>query len=83
MIETNQNYLESLIGIQYRGAYTQTLPKKSMEFEFWADVDGNESVDYQLLDLVETDSWNLEAGYNEPLRIRSNNNWDIWRMIDG
>lgn len=54
-----------------------------MEFEFWADVDGNESVDYQLLDLVETDSWNLEAGYNEPLRIRSNNNWDIWRMIDG
>lgn len=83
MIESNQNYLESHVGIQYRGAYTQTLPKKSMEFEFWADETGDESVDHPLLDLVETDDWNLQAGYNEPLRIRSNNNWEIWRIIDG
>ena len=82
MIEKNQNYLESNIGIQYRGASSQAYPKKSMEFEFWNDTLGTESEDHSLLNMVNTDSWNLQAMYNEPLRIRSKTNNDLWRMIN-
>lgn len=82
MIETNQNYLESHIGIQYRGVWTQSLPKKSMEIEFWTDSTGNETQNYTLLGMVDDDDWNLQAMYNEPLRIRSKTNNDLWRMIN-
>lgn len=83
LIESDGTHVESHVGIQYRGAWTQTLPKKSMEIEFWTDETGEEDYNQQLLDLISDDDWNFEAGYNEPLRIRSNNNWEIWRMIDG
>ena len=43
MIESNQNFLESFIGIQYRGASSQALEKKSMEIEFWKDENGTET----------------------------------------
>lgn len=82
MIETNQNFLESYIGIQYRGGWTQSLPKKSMEFKFWTDETGNETQDYSLLGMANDDGWNLQAMYNEPLRIRSKTNNDLWRMIN-
>lgn len=82
MIETNQNYLESNIGIQYRGGWSQSLPKKSMEIEFWADTTGNQTQDYSLLGMVNDDDWNLQAMYNEPLRIRSKTNNDLWRVIN-
>ncbi|WP_026473785.1 CotH kinase family protein [Alkaliflexus imshenetskii] len=82
MIETNQNYLESYVGIQYRGASSQSYPKKSMEIEFWTDNTGNTTQDYSLLGMVNDDDWNLQAMYNEPLRIRSKTNNDLWRMIN-
>ncbi|MFW5658285.1 MAG: CotH kinase family protein [Bacteroidota bacterium] len=82
MIETHQQYLESHIGIQYRGAWSQTLPKKSMDIEFWTDSTGNEHQDYTLLGMVNDDDWNLQAMYNEPLRLRSKINNDLWPMIN-
>jgi hypothetical protein len=82
MMETNQNYIESNIGVQYRGAWSQTLPKKSMEIEFWADTSGIQTLDYALLGMVNDDDWNLQAMYNEPLRIRSKTNNDLWRLIN-
>jgi hypothetical protein len=82
MIESDQHYLESYIGIQIRGGWTQTLPKKSMEIEFWTDTTGNETQDFSLLGMVNDDDWNLQAMFNEPLRIRSKTNNDLWRMIN-
>ncbi|MEZ5059202.1 MAG: CotH kinase family protein [Saprospiraceae bacterium] len=82
MIESDQNYLESYVGIQIRGGWTQTLPKKSMEIEFWTDTTGNETQDFSLLGMVNDDDWNLQAMFNEPLRIRSKTNNDLWRMIN-
>ena len=78
MIETNQAAVSSFIGIQYRGGWTQTLPKKSMEIEFWSDSTGAETQDVSLLGLRTDDDWNLQAMYNEPLRIRSKTNNDLW-----
>ncbi|CAH8282593.1 putative secreted protein (Por secretion system target) [Mariniflexile fucanivorans] len=82
MIETNQNFLESNIGIQYRGGWSQSLAKKSMEIEFWTDSTGAETEDYNLLGMANNDDWNLQAMYNEPLRIRSKTNNDLWRKIN-
>ncbi len=82
IIESNQNYLESLVGIQYRGGLSQTFAKKSMEIEFYEDETGEESVDYSLIGLVATDKYNLQAMYNEPLRMRNKTNFDIWRIIN-
>lgn len=81
MIETNRDELDAYIGIQYRGGFTQTLAKKSMEIEFWEDSSGSESVDYSLLGLHEDDKWNLQALFNEPLRINSKVANDLWGNI--
>lgn len=80
-IETDSLPIESKIGIQLRGATSQSYPKKSYEFEFWEDSIGNETKDYKLLGMTTSDKWNLQAMYNEPLRIRSKTNNDLWRKI--
>lgn len=82
MIEKDQRFLESDIGIQFRGSWSQTLLKKSMEIEFWTDSSGDETQDHSLLGMVNDDDWNLQAMYNEPLRIRSKTNNDLWRSIN-
>jgi len=82
LIESNGNVIESKIGIQLRGATSQTYPKKCFEFEFWDDSIGVVSHDYKLLGMTTSDKWNLQAMYNEPLRIRSKTNNDLWRKIN-
>ena len=82
MIESNGNLTQSDIGIQYRGGWSQTLPKKSMEIEFWTDPKESDQQDFALLGMRSDDDWNLQAMYNEPLRIRSKTNFALWQMID-
>ena len=53
-----------------------------MEIEFWTDNIGNETQNHALLGMTNDDDWNLQAMYNEPLRIRSKTNNDLWRMIN-
>jgi len=81
LIESNQNSLTSDIGIQLRGAYSQSLPKKSFEIEFWEDQNGNETHDVSLLGMHSDDGYNLQAMYNESLRFHSKTNNDLWKMI--
>lgn len=65
------------MGIEFRGSWSQTFPKKSYRIEFWSGPD--EETDLQLLGMREDDDWNLQALYNEPLRVRSPVNNRIWR----
>ncbi|MFT3737670.1 MAG: CotH kinase family protein [Breznakibacter sp.] len=81
LVETDQNEVVSPIGIEYRGGWSQTLPKKSLEIEFWQDGTGNETLEYSLLGMTAKDDWNLQAMYNEPMRIRSKTNNELWRKI--
>lgn len=81
LTENNGNSISSDIGIEYRGGFSQTLPKKSMEIEFWEDNTGEETVDYSLLGMRSDDDWNLQAMYNEPLRFLSKTNNDLWRLF--
>lgn len=70
------------IGIEYRGAWSQTLPKKSLRIEFWADEEWSETIDVGFLDMRSDDDWNMQAMFNEPLRINNQVSWEVWDRID-
>lgn len=81
LIESNQNLVVSNIGIQYRGASSQSYPKKPFEIKFWNDEQGTETHDEKLLGMHSDDGWNLQAMYNEPLRFHSKTSNDLWKLI--
>jgi spore coat protein CotH len=81
MVESNHTVLTSNIGIEYRGGWSQSLPKKSLRIEFWEDVKGITTRDVSLLGMRSDDDWNLQAMFNEPMRIRSKTNSALWLMI--
>lgn len=73
--------ISSMIGVEYRGASSQSYPKKSMEVEFWLDENGNETQDISVLNLFEDDAVNLQAMYIEKLRINSVTANDLWQEV--
>lgn len=66
------------IGIEYRGGYSQSLPKKSFLIEFREDTDYSTTRDVSLLGLRSDDDWNLQAMAVEPLRLRSVIGQELW-----
>lgn len=81
MIEPDQTETTGYIGIEYRGGWTQRLPKKSYRLEFRQDIQGDTARDVCLLGMRSDDDWNLQAMANEPLRIRSKTNNALWKKI--
>ncbi|KFC23187.1 Por secretion system C-terminal sorting domain-containing protein [Epilithonimonas lactis] len=81
LIENNGTITTSNAGIEYRGATSQNYPKKSFEIEFWKDNAGSETLDISLLGMREDKDWNLQAIYNEPLKITSSTAWEVWKRI--
>jgi hypothetical protein len=55
LCQGNGDYVESAMGVEYRGSWTQTLPKKSFRIEFWEDETGNETKDFSLLGMRSDD----------------------------
>ena len=70
--------ISSNIGIEIRGGFSQTYPKKTYDIEFWNDASGMETIDVQFGNLREDDDWVLDAMYNEPLRINSYLAHKLW-----
>ena len=66
-----EEIIESNIGIEIRGGFSQSYPKKTYDLEFWNDEFGDETKDVNFGDLRSDDDWILDALYNEPLRLRS------------
>lgn len=81
LVESEQSSISSDIGVEIRGGWSQTLPKKSLEIEFWEDPTGEETLDFSLLGMRLDDDWNLQAMFNEPLRFLSKTNNDLWRLF--
>ncbi|MDF7814702.1 CotH kinase family protein [Hymenobacter sp. YC55] len=81
MVEESGLITQSNIGVQIRGAYSQTFPKKSYELSFWNDTVGAVDRDVRLLNMREDNKWNLQAMYNEPLRINSKVANELWLDI--
>ncbi|MBT9392967.1 CotH kinase family protein [Hymenobacter sp. NST-14] len=73
--------IESALGIEIRGGFSQTYPKKSYELSFWHDSTGQQSADVQLLGMRTDNKYNLQALYNEPLRIRSKTANALWQEV--
>ncbi len=82
LCEKDGHYLESDLGIELRGGWAQQHPKKSYRIEFWKDSSGNETRDFCLLGMRCDDDWNIQAMYNEPLRLRSKSNYKLWRKMN-
>jgi spore coat protein H len=73
--------VESDMGIEIRGGSSQANPKKSFELSFWADTTGVGSRDVGLLGMRTDNKYNLQALYNEPLRVRSKVSNELWQEI--
>ncbi len=65
-------------GVEIRGGFSQTFPKKTYDLEFWKDGNADEKIDVQFRDLRNDDDWVLDALYNEPLRIRTHIAHKLW-----
>jgi spore coat protein H len=67
------------MGIEMRGATAQSYPKKSYELSMWADTAGATDRDVRLLNMRTDNKWNLQALYNEPLRVNSKVAYELWQ----
>ncbi|MBL7944607.1 MAG: CotH kinase family protein [Flavobacteriales bacterium] len=78
MVAPGELLAPSPIGIELRGAYAQSLPKKSYRIAFRSDTTGTTNIDVSLLGMRSDDDWNLLALYDQPLRLRSKLGQELW-----
>jgi spore coat protein H len=69
------------LGIEVRGGNSQSYPKKSYELSFWADTLGASNRDVSFLGMRNDNKWNLQAMYNEPLRLNNKVSHELWLDI--
>lgn len=79
--ESNGNVITSKLGIEIRGGTSRFFPKKSYRIEFWEDDLGTNTLNFSFLGMRSDDDWNLQAMYNEPLKLRGKTNYELWRSI--
>lgn len=77
--DTSSLRIQSFIGMEMRGGSSRFWPKKKFDIEFWIDSLGQNVWEPPLFGMRSDKDWILEAMYNEPMRIRSYTNWQIWR----
>lgn len=78
---TNQTTDTLWLKIRIRGANARTYPKKSFRIELIADSTGNSTKKISLLGMRPDDDWNLNAMYNEPLRLNTITANELWLDI--
>lgn len=80
-IDNDGEEVTKYIGIEVRGGFSQTYPKKTFDIEFWTDGIGSDTEDVQFGSLRSDDDWVLDALYNEPLRINSYLSHKLWLQM--
>jgi spore coat protein H len=73
---------QSATGIEFRGAYSQIYPKKSLELSLWADTLGTASRELSLLGMRSDNKWNLQAMYNDQARVRLKVANELWQDVN-
>lgn len=83
MSDPSGNLIWSYVGIEIRGGHSQSYPKTSFRIEFWEEPTETDTLtrDFSLLGMRNDDDWNLQAMYNEPLRIRNKTSFQLWEQI--
>jgi spore coat protein H len=82
LLDTTGVLAQSATGIEFRGNYSQTFPKKSYELSLWTDTLGTTDNDLALLGMRNDNKWNLQALYNDQLRLRLKVANALWQDID-
>ena len=80
---SNSNYptITMDMGIKIRGTSSQQYDKKSYRIELWSDATGTLMMDTTFLGMRSDDDWNLEAMYNQPLRLRDKIGHELWQEM--
>ena len=81
MSDSDGSVIEMHAGFKIRGTSSQQYDKKSYRVELWTDATGSAIADTAFLGMRSDDDWNLEAMYNQPLRLRNKIANDLWREI--
>ncbi len=79
--DTSGTVIEMHAGFKIRGSSSQQFDKKSYRVELWEDATGTVMADTTFLGMRSDDDWNLEAMYNQPLRLRNKISNELWREI--
>ena len=74
-------FMESTIGVRYRGNLSLSFAKKSFDLEFWTDSITKEKKDVKFNGMRSDDDWILDGMFNEPLRLRSTIVTNLWSTI--
>lgn len=77
----NGTVIEMHAGFKIRGTSSQQYDKKSYRVELWSDETGTLMADTAFFGMRSDDDWNLEAMYNQPLRLRNKIANELWREI--
>ncbi|PPK87902.1 putative secreted protein (Por secretion system target) [Neolewinella xylanilytica] len=70
--------ITSPIGVEYRGGFTLSYPKKNLDLEFREEADPEESANVSLAGMRDDDDWVLDAMYNEPSRLNGYVAHKVW-----
>ncbi|RZL11515.1 MAG: T9SS type A sorting domain-containing protein [Hymenobacter sp.] len=81
LADTTGILAQSATGIEIRGAFSQSYPKKSYELSLWADTLGATDRDLSLLGMRTDNKWNLQAMYNDQLRLRLKVANELWQDV--
>ncbi|MGF7217089.1 putative repeat protein (TIGR01451 family) [Spirosoma lacussanchae] len=79
--DTLGNWANSPIGINIRGAYSSTFPKKSYKVDFYTDQTLSEKKDTTLFGMRTDSEWLLLALYNESARINNVVSHSLWLKL--
>lgn len=79
--DTDGSVITMHAGFKIRGTSSQQWEKKSYRVELWSDAIGTTMMDTTFLGMRSDDDWNLEAMYNQPLRLRNKVANDLWHEM--
>lgn len=75
-------YIQERLAIRQRGGSTRQFPKVSYRLEFREKDNSELTKDIQFPRMQrKDDDWNLQALYNERLRLRNKVNFELWELI--
>lgn len=77
-VNDSSNY-QGMIGIEYRGAYSQSLPQKPFLFKTYNGAFGNDT-NVSLLGMPKENEWILQATYNDKTFLRNVATFDMARI---
>lgn len=79
----NSQPTSSYIGLEYRGASSQSYPKKSFGFSFLNNAALNDRTSISLFGFKTNEDWILDAMYIDKSRLRNKVSFEIWNAMGG